>query len=202
MKRSRHYFSGGGPTARVPRKGGMLGALLAFGGAFLLYKAVNGNRSGRPPHSPGADRDVHLSSSIIIDRAASDLYEFWRDFSNLPHVMGFLEQVEPKEGFVSRWVARLPAGPAMEWDSEVVEDVPNRRISWRSLDGSPINTWGTVTFEPSADQRQTEVSVSLNFNPPGHSTGNVVAHFLKGLESSVLSRNMRKFKDHMEKTGS
>lgn len=189
--------AGGSLLALASRKGGLFGALLAFGGAFLLYKAVAGGRSDRKYDSRRLGRDVHLNSSIVIDRTASDLYAFWRDFSNLPRIMSFLERVEPQEGNISRWVARLPAGPALEWDSEVVEDVPNRRLSWRSLEGSDINTWGTVTFEPSVDQRQTEVSVKLNFSRAGDA-GNAVAHFLTGLESSLLTKNLRKFKAHME----
>lgn len=180
--------------------GSLLGALLAAGGAFLLFKIVSNNRSTpkRLPGSQGLSRDIHLSSSIVIDRTASDIYEFWRDLSHLPRVMGFLERVEQREGNISHWVARGPAGPALEWDSEIVEDVPGHRLSWRSLEGSEISTWGSVVFEPSADGRGTEVSVSLNFNPPGHSAGSAAAHFLKGLESSVLSKNLRNLKAYME----
>jgi len=208
MKRSRTQLSGnlakhggaagGSLLTLASRKGGLFGALLAIGGAFLLYKAVTGARAERRSSSHTLGRDVHLSNSIAIDCPASDLYEFWRDFSNLPRVMGFLERVEPMEGKISHWVARLPAGPALEWDSEVVEDVPNQRLSWRSLEGSDIDTWGTVTFEPSVDQRKTEVSLKLNFNTSSNPTGNTVAHFLRGLEASVLSKNMRKLKAYME----
>lgn len=192
--------AGGSLIALASRKGGLFGALLGLGGAFLLFKAVSNGRSKPKCLPPAQDfgRDVHLSSSVVIDRAASDVYEFWRDFSNLPQVMGFLERVEPREGNISHWVARVPAGPLLEWDSEVIEDVPDYRLSWRSLEGSEINTWGTVIFEPRADGKGTEVSVTLNFNPPGNSAGNAVAHFLKGLESSVLSNNMRNLKTFME----
>lgn len=192
--------AGGSLIALASRKGGLFGALLGLGGAFLLFKAVQNGRSQpkRLPSAHGASRDVHLSSSVVVDRPASDVYEFWRDFSNLPRIMNFLEQVTPREGNISHWVARLPAGPSLEWDSEVIEDIPDRRLSWRSLEGSEINTWGSVVFEPKADGTGTEVSVTLNFNPPGNSAGNTAAHFLKGLESSVLSKNMRNLKAHME----
>ena len=193
--------AGGSLIALASRKGGLFGALLGLGGAFLLFKAVQNGRSQQkmlPSSTPTAGQDVHLSSSVVIDRPAREIYDFWRDFSNLPRVMSFLEQVKPEEGNISHWVARLPAGPSLEWDAEVIEDLPGHRLSWRSLEGSEINTWGSVTFEPRADGRGTEVAVTLNFNPPGHSTGSAAAHFLKGLESSVLSQNMRKLKSHME----
>lgn len=193
--------AGGSLLALASRKGGLFGALLGLGGAFLLFKAISHGRSEpkRLPSSSGvAGRDVHLSSSVVIDRPARDIYDFWRDFSNLPRVMGFLEQVQPREGNISHWVARLPGGPSLEWDSEVVEDLPGHRLSWRSLEGSEISTWGSVIFESRADGKGTDVSVTLNFNPPGNSAGSAAAHFLKGLESSVLSKNMRNLKAHME----
>lgn len=192
--------AGGSLIALASRKGGLFGALLGLGGAFLLFKAISGGRSTpkRLPTPHGMGRDVHLGTSLAIDRTASDIYEFWRDFSNLPHMMDFLERVEPREGNISHWVARLPAGPTLEWDSEIVEDVPDHRLSWRSLEGSDIHTWGTVIFEPRSDGRGTDVSVSLNFNPPGETVGSAAAHFLKGLEASLLSKNMRNFKARME----
>jgi uncharacterized membrane protein len=192
--------AGGSLIALASRKGGLFGALLGLGGAFLLFKAVQNGRSQpkRLPSTSVSGRDVHLSSSVVVDRPARDIYDFWRDFSNLPRVMSFLEEVRPEEGNVSHWVARVPAGPSLEWDSEVIEDLPGHRLSWRSLEGSEINTWGSVIFEPRADGKGTEVSVTLNFNPPGNSAGNAAAHFLKGLESSVLSNNMRNLKAHLE----
>lgn len=191
--------AGSSLSALASRKGGLFGTLLAFGGGFLLFRILsNGRTSERLLSSPGVGREVYLSSSIVIDRSASDIYEFWRNFSNLPRIMGFLEEVQPMEGNVSHWVARLAASPALEWDSEVVEDIPGQRLSWRSLEGSQINTWGTVTFEPQADGRETVVSVTLNFNPPAAFIGSAAAHFLEGMELSVLSRNLQSLKTYME----
>ncbi len=126
--------AGGSLIALAARKGGIFGVLLGLGGACLLFKAIRHSRSDpkKLPHAGIAGRDVHLSSSVVIDRAASDIYEFWRDFSNLPRIMGFLEEVQPREGNVSHWIARVPAGPSLEWDSEVVEDIPDHRLSWRN----------------------------------------------------------------------
>lgn len=195
--------AGGSLVALASRKGGFMGVLLALVGAGLLYKAVSSGRSKqkRLPatrHSGHTGRDIHLSSSVSINRPAKDLYDFWKDFSNLPKIMSFLERVEPREGKVSHWVARVPAGPALEWDSEIVEDTPPHQLSWRSLEDSDLQTWGTVVFEPRGEGTVTEVSVSLNFNPPGGPSGSAAAKFLKGLEASVLSKNLQNLKAHME----
>lgn len=206
MPHSHRTLSHHGHAARAglapvaSRKGGLTSILLALAGGGLLYKMLSrrSSRSRGPNSAAHQGRDVHLSSSVSIHKPALELFNFWKDFSNLPRIMTFLEKVEPREGKVSHWVARIPGGPALEWDSEVVEESPPHRLSWRSLEGSEIQTWGTVTFEPRAGGRETEVSVSLNFNPPGGPAGSAAANFLKGLESSALKKNLRSLKEHME----
>jgi uncharacterized membrane protein len=37
-------------------------------------------------------------------------------------------------------------GRLREWDAEIVEQIPDERIAWRSLDGTPND--GEVRFEP------------------------------------------------------
>lgn len=206
---SHNSRAAGGQVADVAsrRKGSLLGALVAFIGAGILYKIFFSNRS-RPKRLPSIptlhahNNDVQLRSSISINRSVGDIYDFWRDFSNLPRVMSFLDRVEPKEGEISHWVAKVPAGPSLEWDSKVVEDKPPYQLSWCSLEGSEIETRGTVVFEPKGDGTVTEVTVSLSFSPPGGVAGAAVASFLKSVENSVLAKSLQDLKTHMEANNS
>ncbi len=85
----------------------------------------------------------------------------------------------------------------MEWDAEVVDDVPGKLLAWRSVEGSDLQTWGTVVFRPREGDRGTEVSVTFNFYPPGTVTG-TLARFLSGLENSILDKNLRDLKSQLE----
>ncbi len=170
---------------------GAVGAGLA--GALVCVSKKNPGGLMHRGHSG----DVRLESHVTINRPPEEVYEFWKDLRNLPRVMSFIERVEPQEGKVSHWVARGPAGPTLEWDSEIVDDDPGRLLAWRSLEGSDIQTWGTVMFHRRDDNRGTEVSVAFHFTPPNNATG-TAARFMSGLENAALDQNLRNLKAQLE----
>src|SRR5947209_6856277 len=74
-----------------------------------------------------------VKKSIVINRQPEELYQFWHDFENLPRFMQHLESVRTTGEGRSHWVAKAPAGTSVEWEAEIAEDVPNKRIAWRSV---------------------------------------------------------------------
>lgn len=174
---------------------GLLWGGLGAGLAGVILATVG--RTPNRPETHGRPRDVRLSSHIIINRPPEEVYQFWKDFRNLPEVMSFIDRVEPQEGNLYHWVARGPAGPTIEWDSEVVDDDPGKLLAWRSVEGSDLQNWGTVLFTRRGDNRGTELSVAFNFTPPEHVTGSV-ARFLSGLENAALHQNLRNLKSRLE----
>ncbi|HKG15291.1 MAG TPA: SRPBCC family protein, partial [Pyrinomonadaceae bacterium] len=79
---------------------------------------------------------TQVKNSLIINRPPQELYQYWRNFENLPNIMHHLESVKVKGEGRSHWVAKAPAGTSVEWDAEITEDRPNELIAWRSLEGS------------------------------------------------------------------
>lgn len=197
-------LAGGGVAAYAAvRRGGASGILMGALGGVLLYQGATGHSAipERLMRMGRQSRDVHLASTITIDRPASDLYEFWKGFTRLPKVMTFLESVEPRGGVtndVTHWAVKGPRGHRVEWDAEVTEDVPDQRIGWRSLEGSDINTWGAVRFNEAPAGRGTEVHVSMHYEPPGGNVGRAVGHFLGGLSQALIKQNLKQFKAYME----
>src|SRR5262249_16958035 len=81
---------------------------------------------------------------------------------------------------------------------EVVEDLPNERIAWRSLEGSEIRSSGIVRFLEAPGGRGTEVHVELFYDPPTGKLGPVAAK-LFGEEPSIQIRDdLRRFKKVLE----
>lgn len=91
----------------------------------------------------------------------------------------------------------MPSGPTIEWDAEIVDDQPGKRLAWRSIEGSDLQTWGTVIFDRQVKSGSTDLSVAFNFSPPANATG-AAARYLSGLESAVLHQNLRNLKAHLE----
>lgn len=181
-----------------PSKSWIAGALVAGIAGVLAGSVTLRNRVPEARHRYGGD--VRLAGRVIIHRPPEDVYHFWRDFTNLPQVISFIESVVPEEGNVYHWVARGPLGPAIEWDAEVVDDDPGRLLAWRTLEGSDLQTWGTVIFKPcNSNNSSTEVTVAFNFCPPANATG-ALARYLSKLENGVLDQNLKQLKTHLENT--
>jgi len=201
---------GGAALALAGRqKGNFGGLLLALAGAGLLYRGASGhclcyqslgistaehNRNTVIPAKQG----VKVEKSLTINSPASELYNFWRDLTNLPQVFKHLKSVEIQDGNVSHWVAVGPADVSVEWDAEVLNDHENNLIAWRSLPESQVETAGSVRFQPTNNDRGTQVTVSMKYNPPGGQFGDKMASWLGGGLESKLNDDLRNFKSLME----
>lgn len=123
-----------------------------------------------------ADDSVRMIRTVTINRSPEEVYAFWRDFEQLPVFMKHLRSVRITGDKQSHWIAKAPAGRTVEWDAEIVEDLPNQKISWRSLDGSEVENTGTVHFDRATGGRGTVVRVLLDYSPPG---GAIAASLVK-----------------------
>lgn len=136
--------------------------------------------------------------AVTVNRPASELYAYWRDFANLPNWMRHLESVTHLEGARSHWVTRGPGGVKVEWDAEIVADVPGELIAWQSLPGADVRNAGTVRFIPVPAGRGTEVHVELDYSPPAGSLGAVVAKLFRAEPGQQIRDDLKAFKSVME----
>lgn len=148
----------------------LTGAGIAYrglGGRCLVYRAlgIHGAAADGQPTTTG-NLGVKVERSAPIDAPPEKLYAFWRDFRNLPIVMPNLERVDVESATRSHWVVKGPLGKTLEWDAEIINDVPNERIGWRTVEGARMPHAGSVRFEPRVDGGTT-VWVTLQYNPPG-----------------------------------
>jgi uncharacterized membrane protein len=142
-------------------------------------------------------RGVPVNKSIVINATAEEVYQYWRDFENLPSFMRYLESVTVTGEGRSHWVAKAPGG-SVEWDAEVTEDRPNQLIAWRSLEGSEVETSGSVRFEPAVGGRGTVVHVQLDYNPPGGAIGALFAKLFGEDPDGQMQIDLRRFKQVIE----
>jgi uncharacterized membrane protein len=209
---------GGGALALYGVTRGSLGGIaLALVGAALvqrgmsghcnLYEAMNfstaGDASLRNSEnvSVPAERGTKVEKSVTINRPASELYGFWRNFENLPRFMSHLESVTVTGGDRSHWVAKAPGGTTVEWDAEVYNEKEGELIAWRTLEGSQVASAGSVRFEPTPDGKSTLVRVSLKYDPPGGKLGSLVARLFGENPEQQIDEDLGRFKLIMEAGG-
>ncbi len=136
--------------------------------------------------------------SLIIDRPAQELYQQWRNFEQLPRFMKQLISVKETGPGRSHWVAQGPAGTAVEWNAEFLEDRPNQYIAWQSLENSDVQNSGSVEFRPAPGNRGTIVTVEISYNLPGGMVGNTVAKLFRDDPGVLALEALRGFKQYME----
>lgn len=144
-----------------------------------------------------------LRSRVAITIAAKPekLYEFWRKLDNLPKFMSSIVSVTPvnsqQSPQLSHWVANAPAGTQVEWDSEIVDDQPNKLLAWRTLPDSDVTHHGIVSFEPEPGGG-TLLRVDLYYRAPGGAFGMGLAKVLGEDPGSQITKTLRRLKELIE----
>ncbi len=147
---------------------------------------------------PGAHGGLAYVNTITINRSPEEVYQFWRNFENLPRFMSHLESVHVIDERRSHWVAKGPAGMRVEWDAEITEDRPNQSISWRSLEDADVENYGTVRFEPAPGKRGTVVRVELEYNPPAGALGAGIAKLFGEAPEQQVKGDLYRLKQVLE----
>jgi uncharacterized membrane protein len=184
-------------------------ALAALGGE-LVYRGATGHcemyhalgiqtdkRSGRNVSIP-YELGVRVDRSVTIDKPASEIYQFWRNLENLPKFMNFLESVQEMDNKHSHWVAKGPAGSQIQWKAEIINEIENELIGWRSLPGADVPNAGSVHFEPGQNNRGTVVKVKLQYDPPGGVLAAVISKLFGNDPARLVEEDLRRLKMLME----
>ena len=141
---------------------------------------------------------IQAETTITVNRSPDDVYRYWRNFEHLPAFMEHVEAVEPGGEGRWHWVAKAPAGTTVEWDAEIIQDLPGELIAWRSVPGADVANTGYVGFEPAPGDRGTEITVELQYRPPGGRAGAAVAKLLGEEPNQQIRDDLRRFKQVME----
>jgi uncharacterized membrane protein len=166
--------------------------------AVTAADVVASTRTSRSNGSGTGEHPMHAKATTTVNLPADEVYQYWRDLEHLPEFMDHLESVEATDGPRSHWVAHGPAGTTVEWDAEIVEDVPGELIAWRSLDGADVANTGSVRFVPASRDQGTEVTVELSYAAPGGAVGSTVAKLLGEEPALQVKDDLRRFKQVLE----
>jgi uncharacterized membrane protein len=205
-------YGGGALLALGLAKGRISGLALAALGGAMIYRGVTGHcpmysQLGKSTVDDERDaaqpeeyfkRGIHVVESITVNKPREELYRYWRQLENLPRIMHHLESVQVIDERRSHWVAKGPAGARVEWDAEVINDVPNERIAWRSLGGAEVDNAGSVRFLDAPGDRGTQVTVTLDYIPPAGGLGYAIAKLLGRDAKRDVHEDLRGFKRTME----
>lgn len=139
---------------------------------------------------------VHVEKSINVDVPVRVAYDQWTEYESFPSFMEGVESVAQLDDERLHWKAKI-GGVTREWDAEVLDNVVDQQVAWRSISGPQHD--GTVTFNSDPDNpMSTKVRLRLDYEPAGavEKTGDllgIVEHRAKG--------DLERFKHFIESRG-
>jgi uncharacterized membrane protein len=125
----------------------------------------------------------HVEKIVEVDRPVSTVYNQWTQFEEFPAFMAGVKEVRQIDDTHIHWRAEI-WGKEKEWDAEITEQDPDKRISWKSVSGAA--NAGTVRFEALGADR-TRVRLVMAYEPEDaiEKTGDALGIFTGHVKSTV-----------------
>jgi uncharacterized membrane protein len=184
---------------RVERKRShkLRNTLLVLGGgaaAACAYAFRGRLRTGGSSNAAGKVGISTIDESIEVGVPVAAAYNQWTQFEEFPLFMEGVDHVEQRDDTRLHWVATI-GGRTAEWDAKILEQHPDKQISWVSEDGK--QTRGTVSFE-SLDVNRTLIRLSMSYRTEGpvESLGSAA-----GLDRKRIKGDLDRFKQLIESRG-
>jgi uncharacterized membrane protein len=132
-----------------------------------------------------------IEKQIEVNCPVQVVYNQWTQFEDFPQFMAGVKEVRQLDDTHVHWHAEV-WGVEKEWDAEITEQEPDKRISWKSVSGA-MNA-GTVRFEPLSGDR-TLVRLAMAYEPEGalESAGDAM-----GVVNGQVQKSVEQFKQFIE----
>ena len=132
-----------------------------------------------------------ITHSVEVNAPLNEVYNQWTRFEDFPRFMEGVEEVRRDGPNRLFWKARI-GGKEKEWEAEVIEQIPNTKIIWQSVDGA-FNL-GAVTFE-ALGALQTRITLSMEYEPEGfiEQAGDAL-----GIPLGQVAEDLNRFREFME----
>src|ERR1700722_511181 len=132
--------------------------------------------------------------AIDVNAPLRAVYNQWTQFEEFPSFMEGVEEVRQDGPSRLLWKVTI-GGRDKEWEAEITQQIPDAKIAWQSIDGTPNS--GEVNFEP-LDSERTRITLTIAYEPEGilEMAGDVL-----GIPSGRVEADLKRFRDFIEEKG-
>lgn len=142
--------------------------------------------------------DKSRRAITIFGLNPAEVFQFWRNFQNLPRFMKGVSRVDNVAGGQTHWLVELPSGIRASWNAEITEEEPGVMLAWRSLPDSQVTTSGSVWFTGSPDGRSTIVTLSMDYEIIGGRMSELTTLLMGEDPDTLVQTNLRRLKALLE----
>jgi len=180
------------------REGKPLAALLRAAGLTIIGLAAQPIVEDEIRRFGLERRSVSYRSSVEIGRPVHDVFAFFKDFENLPRVIGTLKSVVDHQDGRSHWVVYGPTRrDTLEWDAVVTKYVPNSVIAWESVRGSVVESSSLLRFTPRSPTA-TRLDVSITYRPTESGLGEAMHVLFAPRATAQLDADLEHMRYYLE----
>jgi uncharacterized membrane protein len=128
-----------------------------------------------------------ITKAIEVEIPIATAYEEWTRFEDLTRFLPGVTEIRRAGERRLHWRANV-AGIERTWELEIVEQVPEQRVAWRTLSGP--STWGSLAFERLSPS-DCLLAVEMHYDPQGFLE--IVTDYL-GIAGRWVARSLERFK--------
>jgi hypothetical protein len=130
--------------------------------------------------------------SIDVTAPLKAVYNQWTQFEDFPRFMEGVVEIRQQGPRTLFWRANV-GGKDKHWEAEILEQIPDTRIVWESIDGSQNR--GMIAFE-ALDPERTRITLTMEYEPEGfiERAGDAL-----GIPSGQVEGDLKRFRDFIEK---
>ncbi|MFF8784298.1 SRPBCC family protein [Streptomyces sp. NPDC015125] len=136
-----------------------------------------------------------VKETVDVEVPVHTAYNQWTQFEEFPKFMEGVEKITQLDDRHNRWTTKI-GGVRREFDTEIVDQLPDDRIAWRTTTGDTRQK-GLVSFQR-LDETHTRVELVMDVEPSGMAEK---AADMSGTIERRVKGDMRRFKDCIEHRG-
>ncbi|MFD3533841.1 SRPBCC family protein [Streptomyces sp. NPDC058664] len=136
-----------------------------------------------------------VEETIDVDVPLRTVYDQWTQFEEFPRFMEGVEDVRQIDDRHLHWRTKV-AGATREFDTEIVDQLPDQRVTWRTV-GGDVRQVGTVSFQQ-LDAEHTRVRLAMDVETEGVMEKAADA---MGLLDRRVRGDLKRFKGFIEERG-
>ncbi|WP_435218233.1 SRPBCC family protein [Streptomyces sp. bgisy034] len=136
-----------------------------------------------------------VKETVDVEVPLRRAYDQWTQFEDFPSFMEGVDEVRQLDDRHNHWTTSI-GGVRREFDTEIVDQLANDRITWRSI-GGDTQQRGSVRFER-LDDTHTRVEHTMDVEPTGAAEKGAAA---LGVIDRRVKGDLRRFKDYVERGG-
>ncbi|MGA5564028.1 SRPBCC family protein [Streptomyces platensis] len=136
-----------------------------------------------------------VKETVDVEVPVHTAYNQWTQVEEFPKFMEGVEKITQLDDRHNRWTTKI-GGVRREFDTEIVDQLPDDRIAWRTTNGETRQK-GLVSFRR-LDETHTRVELVMEVEPSGAAEK---AADLTGTIARRVKGDMQRFKHYIEHRG-